>query len=145
MLDEVNGITEFVIEWVRRDLLNIAFGNSDNHGRNTSFIKSNNFVSLAPIYDFAPMKADPEVISRTFTWGHNMERGGRYNFPLIADHLKQWVEPDILLAALQDTAKQLIDLKLRLEQRGVPESIINYSSIGYANLETKFKTWGLLT
>ncbi|VEI48271.1 Uncharacterized protein related to capsule biosynthesis enzymes [Actinobacillus equuli] len=27
----------FVIEWVKRDLLNIAFGNSDNHGRNTAF------------------------------------------------------------------------------------------------------------
>jgi serine/threonine-protein kinase HipA len=144
MLDEPNGITNFVIEWVRRDLLNIAFGNSDNHGRNTSFIKSNNTVTLAPIYDFAPMKADPEVISRTFTWGHNMERGGNYNFPLIAEHLSKWVEPDVLLNALQVTAKQLINLKTRLEQRGVPESIINYSSIGFANLEIKLKKWGLL-
>ena len=27
----------FVCEWLQRDLLNIIFGNSDNHGRNTSF------------------------------------------------------------------------------------------------------------
>lgn len=30
----------FVIEWVKRDLLNIVFGNSDNHGRNTALLKN---------------------------------------------------------------------------------------------------------
>lgn len=34
--------TDFVIEWVKRDLLNIAFGNSDNHGRNMAFYVMNN-------------------------------------------------------------------------------------------------------
>ena len=29
----------FVCEWLKRDLLNIAFGNSDNHGRNTALLK----------------------------------------------------------------------------------------------------------
>lgn len=58
----------FIIDWVRRDLLNIIFGNSDNHGRNTAFMKADNEIILAPIYDFAPMKADPEGIPRTMKW-----------------------------------------------------------------------------
>jgi serine/threonine-protein kinase HipA len=44
----------FIIDWVRRDLLNIIFGNSDNHGRNTAFMKADNEIILAPIYDNAP-------------------------------------------------------------------------------------------
>ena len=34
----------FVIEWVKRDILNIAFGNSDNHGRNTAFLRDDNNI-----------------------------------------------------------------------------------------------------
>ncbi len=144
LLDEPDGVAQFVIEWVRRDLLNIAFGNSDNHGRNTSFLKKNNLLTLAPIYDFAPMKADPEQVTRTFTWGIDMELGGNYNFPKIAESLEAWVEPDKLLAALAQTASKLTGLKGRLEQRGVPESITNFRTIGFAYLDSKLSRWGLL-
>ncbi|MCL1112963.1 HipA domain-containing protein [Shewanella basaltis] len=143
-LDVEDGIAAFVIEWVRRDLLNIAFGNSDNHGRNTSFIKQNNRVSLAPIYDFAPMKADPEVISRTFIWGAELELGGQYDFVKIANSLADLIEPKALLDALAQTAIELIELKQRLGNRGVPQSILSFPSMGYENLEKKFKTWKLL-
>ena len=39
----------FVIEWVKRDILNIAFGNSDNHGRNTAFLRDENKIWLSPM------------------------------------------------------------------------------------------------
>ncbi|GGB77221.1 HipA domain-containing protein [Shewanella inventionis] len=143
-LDVEDGIAAFVIEWVRRDLLNIAFGNSDNHGRNTSFIKQNNHVSLAPIYDFAPMKADPEMISRTFIWGADLELGGQYDFVKIANSLADLIEPKALLDALAQTAIELVELKQRLGNRGVPQSILSFPSMGYENLEKKFKTWKLL-
>lgn len=52
----------FVIEWIKQDFVNIAFGNSDNHGRNISFMVKEGRVALAPIYDFAPMRADPDLI-----------------------------------------------------------------------------------
>ncbi|MEL4426619.1 HipA domain-containing protein [Shewanella indica] len=61
-------IQAFVLEWVQRDLLNILFGNSDNHGRNTALLKGDGWIKLAPIYDFAPMKADPEGVARTTKW-----------------------------------------------------------------------------
>lgn len=51
---------------------------------------------LAPIYDFAPMKADYEMITRTFTWREGMELGGFYNFPAIAEHLADLVDPEAL-------------------------------------------------
>lgn len=69
-------IPGFVTEWVRRDLLNIIFGNSDNHGRNTAFVKAENQIMLSPVYDFAPMKADPEGIPRTLKWSLSCESGG---------------------------------------------------------------------
>ena len=144
LLDEDDGIAKFVIEWVRRDLLNIAFGNSDNHGRNTSFIKMNNNVSLSPIYDFAPMKADPETITRTFTWGQNLELGGRFHFARIAESLRDLVEPQLLLTELNMTAESLIGLKERLATRGVTDSILNFPSMSYQDLRVKFELWGLL-
>ncbi|MGT3242321.1 HipA domain-containing protein [Yersinia enterocolitica] len=55
-----------VIEIIQRDLLNIAFGNSDNHGRNTVLIKRREGIWFAPIYDFAPMKADPNRVFIAF-------------------------------------------------------------------------------
>lgn len=44
------------IEYLCRDILNEALSNSDNHGRNTSFIKKNELVELSPIYDVTAMK-----------------------------------------------------------------------------------------
>jgi serine/threonine-protein kinase HipA len=143
-LDDVDGQAEFIIEWVRRDLLNIAFGNSDNHGRNTSFIKYDDRISLAPIYDFAPMKADPEIVTRTFTWGATLETGGEYRFADIADSLSDLVDPQRLLRELRKTAISLIDLRDRLAERGVPTTILNFPSMSYQNLAEKFTRWGLL-
>ncbi|MCU4675217.1 HipA domain-containing protein [Catenovulum sp. 2E275] len=66
----------FVCQWFERDLLNVMFGNSDNHARNSSLIKTKNEIKLSPIYDFAPMRVDPEDIRRTITWGTQYELGG---------------------------------------------------------------------
>ena len=137
-------IQAFVIEWVRRDLLNIIFGNSDNHGRNTSFIKDVNSIRLAPIYDFAPMKADPEGIARTLKWTQPLEIGGEYDFAGISDVLSDLVPAHTLLHALKDTAQQLLGLKHRLVERGVPAQITDMSGIGFNFISVKLQRWGLL-
>ncbi|QEZ93422.1 type II toxin-antitoxin system HipA family toxin [Proteus sp. CD3] len=138
-------ISNFIIEWVRRDLLNIIFGNSDNHGRNTSFIRNNNTIYLAPIYDFAPMKADPEGIARTTKWHSQSEMGGEYNFINIANSLSDLIPPEQLLNALKETALQLITLKERLEVRGVPTQILTMPSFGFDFISNKLERWGLLS
>jgi len=131
-------------QWLQRDLLNIAFGNSDNHGRNTAFIRRAGSIEFAPIYDFAPMKADPEGIIRSTTWGAPLENGGEYDFPAIAQSFADLTDPDALLSTLQATAEKLLDLKHNLQQRGVPTRILDMAGLGYDHLPTKFKRWGLL-
>ncbi|VEI48272.1 Uncharacterised protein [Actinobacillus equuli] len=71
-----------------------------------------------PIYDFAPMRADPEGIIRTTTWAKNgdnsQEFAGEYRFDKIVDSLSDLIEPDILLRELRMLATQLVDLNLDL-------------------------------
>lgn len=136
----------FVIEWVQRDLLNIAFGNSDNHGRNTAFLRNKQNITLAPIFDFAPMKADPEGIVRTIKWDtdRGLESGGTYRFDLIAEQLSDLVPPNVLLSELTHTANKLLGLPSRLADKGVPTSILTFPTLGYKNLADNLKAWGLL-
>ncbi len=134
----------FVCEWLKRDLLNIAFGNSDNHGRNTSLLKKPNGISLAPIYDFAPMKADPEGVIRTTTWGTPYEEGGELNWIRIAEKLENLCPIKKSMDALQSTASKLVGLQDRLAERGVPNRIISFPTIGFEYLEQKLTRWELL-
>jgi len=134
----------FVIEWVRRDLLNIAFGNSDNHGRNTALIKRPEGIGLAPVYDFAPMRADPEGVTRTTQWGPPLETGGEYDWPAIAGSLADLVDPDRLIEALQRLAADLEGLDERLAERGVPPRILEMPAVGLRSLGARLKRWGLL-
>jgi serine/threonine-protein kinase HipA len=137
-------IPAFVIEWVRRDLLNIIFGNSDNHGRNTAFLKANGSITLSPIYDFAPMKADPEGIPRTMKWPSSYESGGEYDYMGIANALSEYVPTDVMMRALRQTAAQLEGLQDRLAMRGVPAQILDMPGIGYKFISDKLARWGLL-
>ncbi|WP_419899182.1 type II toxin-antitoxin system HipA family toxin [Roseomonas sp. USHLN139] len=58
-----------VTEYVLRDVLNLALGNPDNHGRNTALQKTpDGAVRLTPLYDFCPMRLDSSGIARSTTW-----------------------------------------------------------------------------
>jgi len=132
-----------VIEWVKRDMLNIAFGNSDNHGRNSAILKKTSGMWLAPVYAFAPMKADPEGVVRTTQWGSPYEEGGHYNWHLIAQRLNYLVSEKRLLEALRILAKKLTGLKARLAQRGVPASILEMPGVGFNFLDERIAGWKL--
>ena len=45
-----------MIEYIKRDLVNVILANSDNHGRNWSLIKRPSEVRLSPIYDVTAMR-----------------------------------------------------------------------------------------
>jgi len=45
---------------------------------------------------------------------------------------------------LRETAQQLLGLKARLVERGVPEQIINMPGIGFDFIAEKLRRWGLL-
>lgn len=56
-------------EFIKRELLNQAMGNTDNHGRNTAMQRlPDGTVQLTPLYDFAPMFLDPEGVPRACKW-----------------------------------------------------------------------------
>lgn len=81
-----------IAEYVFRDMLNIALGNRDNHGRNTAFHRYNGVITIAPLFDFAPMYLDQDAIARSATW-QQFEKYGRVDYLAIMDWMLEEVEP----------------------------------------------------
>ncbi len=142
-------VPELVAEYVRRDLLNVVLGNSDNHGRNTSVLRLNNRLQLAPVYDLAPMVLDESGITRTSRWSQANELGGEFNWRGICDEAAQvgyGVAAGDLWDALTDLANQLVDLPRLAEEYQVPLQVLQQRT-GKLNLtgtEQRLKDWGLL-
>ncbi|WP_429818307.1 type II toxin-antitoxin system HipA family toxin [Ensifer sp. B1-9] len=100
-----------IVEYLKRDIANLALGNPDNHGRNSALSKhTDGTIQLSPLFDFAPMRLAKEGIVRSTRWAM-MRDSGR-------DHLPDWkricVElmpsPDeqaALVAALSSFAEHL--------------------------------------
>jgi len=58
-----------VLEYLKRDVVNLAFGNKDNHARNTALQRfSDGRIRLTPLFDFAPMYLHPDGIARRMRW-----------------------------------------------------------------------------
>src|SRR5690606_15031830 len=72
LIELAKHVTDFAaefVEYVRRDLLNLALGNRDNHGRNTALLKDvDGTMSLAPLFDFGPSFLDARSIVRVIRW-----------------------------------------------------------------------------
>ena len=65
-----------VLEYLRRDVANLAFGNMDNHARNTALQRfDDGRIRLTPLFDFAPMYLHPDGIARCMRW-KDREQGG---------------------------------------------------------------------
>lgn len=62
------------IEFIKRDVLNLAMGNTDNHARNTAVQIVDGQTRLTPLFDFAPMNLDKEGIARTLRWKYPDKR-----------------------------------------------------------------------
>ena len=134
----------FVKQYVGRDLLNLVFGNCDNHGRNISFIKSEGNITFAPVYDFAPMKADPEMISRLFKWERDCEQGGIVNFRKVAEELHELCSPAALLHFLSELADNMTNLPAMLKRLGCPDEILDFPAIGFHNTCARLASMGVV-
>jgi serine/threonine-protein kinase HipA len=62
------------VEFLKRDVLNLAMRNTDNHARNTAIQLVDCEVRLTPLFDFGPMYLDPELIARVCRWYHPRTR-----------------------------------------------------------------------
>ena len=57
------------LEFIKRDVLNLALRNTDNHARNTAVQRTfDGSIALTPVFDFAPMFKDPELVARSCQW-----------------------------------------------------------------------------
>lgn len=78
---------EDILEYIFRDFLNVAMGNTDNHGRNTALLKTpDGEIRLSPLFDFAPMVLDPQMIPRNIKWTH--EKNYIPDFHKVSDFLQ---------------------------------------------------------
>ncbi|MFY1665060.1 type II toxin-antitoxin system HipA family toxin [Pseudomonas sp. Pseu.R1] len=138
-----NEIPQMVAEYVRRDLINQVLGNSDNHGRNTSILREETRLSLAPIYDLAPMVMDEEGVTRTTKWPDPIERAGEVEWLAACRSLAAWADPDQLFERLRADAKQLLALPDLLNEGGLPQQTFKHPRVALSRLQATFQTWGL--
>lgn len=139
------GIADLVVEYLRRDLLNLILGNSDNHGRNTSIIRGEHAISLAPIYDLAPMVMDDEGITRTTKWPQAIERAGNVDWFIVCQLVSELADlpHEWLYQQLRDTAQQLLALPDLLQDLGLPDKTWQHPRIPLRCLQQQLTAWGL--
>ena len=69
LISEYSSVPEAdLAEYIAREAFSTACKNTDNHGRNFSFLKTAGDIRISPIYDMAPMAWDTEGISRSTHW-----------------------------------------------------------------------------
>ncbi len=125
-----------LVEFLARDALNIALKNTDNHARNTAFLKHNDgTVELSPLFDLAPMYLDPSGIARVSAFGSEFRAGGFQKFPNYFEEfdkaisfipkLKKKRDKEIRSAKenLRERLAKFKSLAHIMENKGVPERI----------------------
>lgn len=137
-------VSELVLEYMRRDLLNRILGNSDNHGRNTAIIRKGDGFKLAPIYDLAPMVTDAEGITRTTKWPKEIERAGEMKWRDACSALANLVNPDDLFERLRAEASRLRALPDLLHDSGLPSATFDHPAIALGRLDQRLAGWSLL-
>lgn len=109
-------------EFLLRDVLDVALGNTDNHARNTSMLKwPDGRIELSPLYDFAPMILDQRMIARVSRWADDSD------FPdwaRVADALSKALEPSKTRRWLRELASAVGVLPTTMKECGVPKRVI---------------------
>ncbi len=115
-----------ITEYLRRDILNCALRNTDNHGRNTALFKlADGRVQLTPLYDFAPMFLDPEGIPRNSRWDNKLEATiGRPDWDAIIVSLAEYADVEVLRSTLRRDADAIARLPETMLTCGVEDAVI---------------------
>lgn len=123
----VSAPLEESIEFVKRDALNAALRNTDNHGRNTAVQRlPDGRVQLTPLYDFAPMFLDPEIVPRSSHWDFDGRR--LTNYREVASALGEALPEDhgrALARAMKEFAVEIGRLPVLARDLGVEPRVID--------------------
>lgn len=110
-------------EYMRRDILNLALRNTDNHGRNTAILRTAGHIRLSPLFDFAPMFLDPEGIGRVSRW-ENERPGNQPEWGSICEKLTNFLPPVETRDWLADLGEDVKRLTETMRKCHVDEDII---------------------
>lgn len=123
----VNVPFEETIEFIRRDVLNLAMRNTDNHARNTAVHTVDGVTRMTPLFDFAPMYLDPEGITRAARWYQPETRKELQRWEDILPHLCLPAdEHSLLVEVLVRFGEQLAGLQDCMREVGVDEDIVEF-------------------
>ncbi len=127
-------------EFVLRDVLNVAMGNTDNHARNTSMSKyPDGRVTLSPLYDFAPMILDDQGIARVCRWT-DVEDSGMPDWGRVADKLGPLgIDSKKLRAELRTFGAKVRALPQIMTQQGVDPDLIKQLKMHVKELADKLE------
>jgi serine/threonine-protein kinase HipA len=118
---------EETIEFIRRDVLNLAMRNTDNHARNTAVQTVDGVTCLTPLFDFAPMYLDPEGITRASRWYHPDTGKELQSWEDVLPHLGlPSSERQQLVEALVQFGERLTELRDCMREVGVDEDIVDF-------------------
>lgn len=95
-----------VLEYLLRDVTNLALGNKDNHARNTAIQRDEQGgIRLTPIFDLAPMFLHPDGLARRMRWVG--EQLGQPDWAVVIDQLSPLVDAQVLTQGLKTFAPRL--------------------------------------
>ncbi|KQU93132.1 phosphatidylinositol kinase [Ensifer sp. Root31] len=131
-----------IVEYAKRDLTNRAMGNPDNHGRNTALRKTpGGGITLAPLFDFAPMRLAIEGIARSTRWGvmRDTHRDSDPDWWQVCRAV--FMEDERAAAALLEEmatfAERLANAPKISLAMGVPAEVVDFAMSGCAELVGK--------
>lgn len=126
--------TAETIEFLKRDVLNLAMRNTDNHARNTAVQKNAAHVQLTPLFDFAPMYLDPEGIPRAARWFHPETRVELVNWSDVLATLPiDDAERNHIRQALYEFAPKIQLLSEHMREAEVDADIIDFLQLHISN------------
>tara|TARA_B100000676_G_C18049919_1_gene830449 strand:+ start:247 stop:1533 length:1287 start_codon:yes stop_codon:yes gene_type:complete len=114
-----------IIEYLKRDMANIILGNKDNHSRNTAINRAENgYISLAPLFDFAPMYLHPEGIARSIRWAQDDNGQPDWNSVIKQAAIATGLPPESLTEGLKPLLSPLRSLGEEMHKRNIPTPMI---------------------
>jgi serine/threonine-protein kinase HipA len=117
--------TRELLEYIKRDVTNIVLGNKDNQARNSAvFRHENGLVELTPLFDFAPMYLDKEVIARVSRWAGDAEIAGQPIWRNVIESMPEKIDKGILYKELALFGRKVAQLPNTMKNAGVDKGII---------------------
>ena len=120
---------EDLLEYVRRDILNVCMGNTDNHARNHAFRKEPGVVRLSPLYDFAPMFLSDQGIARSVRWDKDQgrEKMAQPDWTAVGKYLTglKGVEPGMVAKMFASMAEGLSRIWEVAEDVGIESEVVH--------------------